>query len=146
MLAMVEANCPEEGQVKIHKAVMRASKTACARPTMTKEEKKCLATFVNIGGFKAWTLWDSGSTMTGITSMFSQVADIPVFPLLDPHILQLGTIGSQSVVNYGTEVDMMVLGAKGPIYMDIVNFDHYDMIIGTPYMRCNKVQLDFENN
>jgi hypothetical protein len=146
MLAMVEANCPEEGQVKIRKAVMRASKTARARPTMTKEEKECLAMFVNVGGFKAWTLWDSGSTTTGITPTFSQVADIPIFPLLDPHILQLRTIGSRSVVNYGTEVDMTVLGAKGLIYMDIANFDCYDMIIGTPYMRRNKVQLDFENN
>jgi hypothetical protein len=60
---------------------------------MTKEEKECLATFVNVGGFKAWALWDSGSTTTGITPMFSQVADIPIFPLLDPHVLQLRTIG-----------------------------------------------------
>jgi hypothetical protein len=30
--------------------------------------------------------------------------------------------------------------------MDIVNFDHCDMIIGTPYIRHNKVQLDFEND
>jgi hypothetical protein len=43
-------------------------------------------------------------------------------------------------------VDVTVLGAKGPIYMDIANFDRYDMIIGTPYMRHNKVQLDFEND
>jgi hypothetical protein len=49
-------------------------------------------------------------------------------------------------VNYGTEVDVTVLGAKGPIYMDIANFDCYNMIIGTPYMRHNKVELDFEND
>jgi hypothetical protein len=146
MLATVEANRPEEGWVKICKAVMRVSKTTHAHPTMTKEEKECLATFVNIGGFKAWTLWDSGSTMMGITPTFSQVADVPIFPLLDPHVLQLGTIGSRSVVNYGTEVDVTVPGAKGLIYMDIANFDHYNMIIGTPYMRQNKVQLDFEND
>jgi hypothetical protein len=111
-----------------------------------KEDKECLATFVNVGGFKAWTLWDSGSTTTGITPTFAQVADIPVFPLLDPHILQLGTIGSRSVVNYGTEVEVTAPGARGQIYMDIANFDRYDMIIGTPYMRHNKVQLDFEND
>jgi hypothetical protein len=44
------------------------------------------------------------------------------------------------------EVEVMVPGVKGSIYMDIAKFDHYDMIIGTPYMRHNKVQLDFEND
>ena len=113
---------------------------------MKKEDKECLATFVNVGGFKAWTLWDSGSTTTGITPTYAQVADISVFPLSDPHVLQLGTIGSRSVVNYGTEVGVVVPGAEGTIYMDVANFDRYDMIIGTPYMRQNKVQLDFEND
>jgi len=31
-------------------------------------------------------------------------------------------------------------------YVDVVNFDHYDMIIGTPFMRARKVILDFERN
>jgi len=30
--------------------------------------------------------------------------------------------------------------------VDIANFDHYDMIIGTPFMRKNKVILDFVSN
>jgi hypothetical protein len=94
MLTMVEANCPKEGQVRIWKAVMRALETTHAHPITTKEEKECLATFVDIGGFKAWALWDLGSTTTGITPMFSQVANIPVFLLLESHVLQLGTIGS----------------------------------------------------
>jgi hypothetical protein len=146
IIAMVEANRPENGQVKMCKAVMQASKTARARPMVKKEDKECLTAFVNVGGFKAWTLWDSGSATTGITPTFAQVADIPVFPLLDPHILQLGMIGSHSVVNYGTEVEVTAPGARGQIYMDIANFNRYDMTIGTPYMRHNKVQLDFEND
>jgi len=32
------------------------------------------------------------------------------------------------------------------LYMDIVNFDRYDMIIGTPFLRKNKVILDFIKN
>jgi predicted outer membrane repeat protein len=49
-------------------------------------------------------------------------------------------------VNYGTEVNVTTHGSNGAIYMDVVNFDRYDMIIGTPYMRANRVRLDFENN
>jgi hypothetical protein len=49
------------------------------------EDKECLATYVKVGNCEAWTLWDSGSTMTFITPSFAQVADVRVFPLEDPH-------------------------------------------------------------
>jgi hypothetical protein len=74
------------------------------------------------------------------------VADIRVFPLADPHILQLGTIGSCATVNFGMEVKVETPGAKDVIYVDIANFDCYDMIIGMPFMCKNKVLLDFEKN
>ena len=101
---------------------------------------------MDVGGCEAWTLWDSGSTTTGITLTFAQVANILVFPLENPHILQLGTVGSQSIVNYGTEVRVKAPGTDSTVYLDIANFDCYDMIIGMPYMRSNKVLLDFERN
>ena len=31
-------------------------------------------------------------------------------------------------------------------YVDIANFDRYDMIMGTPWMRRHKVLLDFDTN
>jgi len=33
-----------------------------------------------------------------------------------------------------------------PSYVDIANFDRYDMIIGTPFMRKHGVLLDFKRN
>jgi len=69
-----------------------------------------------------------------------------VFPLTNPHILQLGTIGSQSTINYSTETRVKAPGADKIVYLDIANFDHYDMITGTPYMRQNGVLLDFLND
>ena len=33
-----------------------------------------------------------------------------------------------------------------PTYVDIANFDRYDMIIGTPWMQKNKVVLDLIND
>jgi hypothetical protein len=146
MIKAIDNDGQKNGAVKVRKAVMQVSKTARTRPVLGREEKECLATFVNVGGINAWTLWDSGSTTTGITPTFAQVANILVFPLNDPHVLQLGTIGSRSIVNYGTEVNVTTHGSNGVIYMDVANFDRYDMIIGTPYMRANRVQLDFENN
>ena len=133
-------------EIKLRKARMKASKTARPRPITTHDEKECLATFVSVGGFQAWTLWDSGSTTTGITPTFAQVAEITVFPLSNPHTLQLGTVGSRSTMNYGMETLVTAPGINSTIYMDITNFDRYDMIVGTPFMRANRVHLDFEHN
>ncbi|KAF9456028.1 hypothetical protein BDZ94DRAFT_1144566, partial [Collybia nuda] len=106
---------------------------------------ECLATYVKVNGQDAWTLWDSGSTTTGITPAFAQVANIPVFALEDPHILQLGTTGSRANVNYGLYTQIKIQGTTTREYLDVANFDRYNMIVGTPYMHCNKVKLDFEN-
>ena len=32
------------------------------------------------------------------------------------------------------------------MYVDVANFDRYDMIIGTPFMRKHGVKLDFVKN
>ncbi|KAF8230731.1 hypothetical protein L208DRAFT_1060965, partial [Tricholoma matsutake] len=109
------------------------------------KEKECLATLVSISGCEAWTLWDWGSTMTGLTPAFAQVANILVFPLMNPHVLQLGTVGSRATVTYGADVKLEAPGISDKTYVDIANFDHYDMIIGTLFMHRNKVILDFEN-
>ena len=49
-------------------------------------------------------------------------------------------------MNYGAETEVAAPGMNGLVYMDIANFDRYDMIIGTPFMRTNKVHLDFEKD
>jgi hypothetical protein len=136
----------EAKQVQFCKAKVRADKTARYRPIVKPEDKECLATYIKVGKCEVWTLWDSGSTTTGIAPAFGEVADIQVFPLADPHILQLSTIGSCATINFGMEVKVETPGAKDFIYVDIVNFDRYDMIIGMPFMHKNKVLLDFEKN
>jgi hypothetical protein len=49
-------------------------------------------------------------------------------------------------VNYGTESRVKAPGVEQLTYLDVANFDRYDMIIGTPFMRQNKVWLDLESN
>jgi hypothetical protein len=116
------------------------------RPVIKPEEKECLATWVKVEGLDAWTLWDSGSTMTGITPTFAEVAKIPLDTLEDPHVLQLGTVGSQSVIKYGANVSIEMANSAFVSYVDVANFDRYDMIIGTPLLRKGRVVLDFIND
>jgi len=135
---------PREIRTRKHKLI--PSRKTRMRPKYSEEDKRCMATWVEINGLKAWTLWDSGSTTTGITPSFAEIARIPVDELTDPHVLQLGTVGSRSEIKYGTDVDIDIGGNKMRIYVDIANFDRYEMIIGTPFMRRNQVILDFKNN
>ncbi|KNZ80090.1 hypothetical protein J132_07378 [Termitomyces sp. J132] len=90
-------------------------------------------------------LWNSGST-TRITPSFTHVAEIQVALLATLITLQLGTIGSCSIVNHIARVTMKIPGEICNVYVDIANFDHYDMIVGTLFMRIHKVLLDFANN
>ena len=56
---------------------------------------------MKVNGHEAWTLWDSGSTTLGLTLSFAHVVGIRAVLLAMPVMLQLGTIESCSVVNYG---------------------------------------------
>ena len=93
-----------------------------------------------------WMLWDTGSMMMEITPSFVDVAKIAVFPLKNPYMLQLGTVGSCALVDYGAFVDVAMHGMSQREYVDVANFDCYDMIIGTLFMHSRKVILDFKND
>ena len=69
----------------------------------------------------------------------------PGLPPTNPHLLQLGTVGSRATMNYGADIRLEASGISNDTYVDITNFGHYDMIIGTPFMHRNKVVLDFKN-
>ena len=133
-------------EAQFQKVKLQAEQTAHFRPVVRLENKECLATYVKVGDCKVWALWDSGSMMMGITPSYAEAANARVFLLKDPHMLQLGMIGSHALVNYGLNVLVKAPGIKGETYVDVANFNHYNMIIYTPFMRNNKVKLDFEHN
>ncbi|KAG6870269.1 hypothetical protein C0992_000547, partial [Termitomyces sp. T32_za158] len=65
----------------------------------------------------------------GITPQFTHVNAIRVHELTEPLMLQLGTVGSCAVVQFGVEVKVKTSGQPTKEYVDIANFDRYDMII-----------------
>jgi hypothetical protein len=64
--------------------------------------------------------------------------------LENPVTLQLGTVGSWSMINFGV-VSHLELGTinDNNAYMDVVNIDRYDMIVSIPFMRKHGFVLDF---
>ena len=51
------------------------------------------------------------------------------------------------MINFGTQA-RLELGTitENDAYLDVVNIDRYDMIIGTPFMRKHGLVLDFKRN
>ncbi|KAG6834727.1 hypothetical protein H0H93_007799 [Arthromyces matolae] len=144
----VEETIPQDepAQVRMRQVQLKKAKGKLSRPKYRKEDKDCLITYVDVEGNPAWTLWDSGSTTTGMTPTFLNVHGIPVQELTEPLVLQLGTVGSRAKVLFGTKVKVTTEGSSSHEYVDVANFDRYDMIIGTPYMRKHNVVLDFVRN
>ena len=115
------------------------------RPRTNGLDRRCMAALVKVNGLEAYALLDSGSTTVSITHDFARVAELKVVQLENPVALQLGTVGSRSMINYGARTSVNL----GPVhetdaYLDVVNIDRYDMIIGTPFMRRHGLVLDFE--
>ncbi|KAG6861228.1 hypothetical protein C0993_002740, partial [Termitomyces sp. T159_Od127] len=135
-----------DGHIHMQRVTLQKAADKLQQPHYTPQEKECLVTYVEVNGHPAWMLWDSGSTTMGITPQFAHVNTIHVHELTEPLMLQLGTVGSCAIVQFGTEVRVKTSGQPTKEYVDIANFDRYDMIIGTPFMRKNKVLLDFVNN
>ncbi|KAJ6617013.1 hypothetical protein B0H10DRAFT_1948697 [Mycena sp. CBHHK59/15] len=99
---------------------LRHSKIACLRPKRKKSENFCLTGYVHINGKAAFALFDSRCTTEACSPDFARVAGIKV-------ILEYDNIRSEE-------------------YLDIVNLDRFDVVIGTKFMRRHKISLDFEFN
>ena len=70
---------------------------------------------------------------------------IKMFALEKPIALQLACIGSRSMINYGTHATIKIGCKVVEEYFDIANIEHYDTILGTPFLRKMGIVLDFRS-
>ena len=92
---------------------------------------------------KAHCLLDSGSEGVLLSPEFTQATGIKMFALEKPIALQLACISSRSMINYRTHVTIKISRKVVKEYFDIANIEHYDMILGTPFLRKMGIVLDF---
>ena len=118
---------------------------------LPKEERperdfKCMTTYVELNGVKGLALLDSGSSIDCVSPDFARVAGIHARPLAKPIGLQLGCVGSRSTINFGARCDLSIAGRKDSVYLDVVNVDHYDLVLGVPFLQQFGVKLNFEGD
>ena len=68
-----------------------------------------------------------------------------MFALEQPIALQLACIGSRSMINYGTHATIKIGHKVVEEYFNIANIEHYDTILGTPFLRKMGIVLDFRS-
>ncbi|KZT06182.1 uncharacterized protein LAESUDRAFT_654190 [Laetiporus sulphureus 93-53] len=105
-------------------------------------EQICLTTYMSINGLKALVLFDSGSTTDSISPDFAKVAGIKVHKLENPTVLQLSCMESHSRISFGASIPIVCTD----IYVNAVNLNRYDAVLGTPFMHKFGVYLDFEDS
>ncbi|KAI0039144.1 hypothetical protein FA95DRAFT_1452319, partial [Auriscalpium vulgare] len=127
-------------------ANLRRHSSSEEQPVRDPQLHQVLAANMRIGNADLYVLFDSGSTTNGISHEAAHVAKMDVFPLKEPMTLQLGCVGSRSRVNFGTRSTVTVGKRALPCYLDIVNIEHYDVILGTPFLKEHRVLLDFDHN
>ncbi|KAF8190256.1 hypothetical protein K438DRAFT_1493603, partial [Mycena galopus ATCC 62051] len=101
---------------------------------------------MKVNGMAAFTLFNSGCMTEACSPDFAQVAGLKVFPTHSEITLQLGTAGSRSKINHGVTALCEYNDIKSEEYLDIVNLDQFDIIVGTKFMRKHKMSLDFQYN
>jgi hypothetical protein len=116
-------------------------------PQTSGSDHHCMAALVKVNGLEAYALIDTGSMTTLVTHDFARVANLKVVQLENPVTLQLRMVGSHSMINFSARTRLEL----GPVreddaYLDVINIDRYDMIIGTPFMRKHGLVLDFNTN
>ena len=94
---------------------------------------------------KAHCLLDSGSEGVLLSLEFTEAMGTNTFALEQPIALQLACIGSQSIINYGTQATIKIGCKIVEEYFNIVNIEHYDAIVGTPFLRKMGILLDFRS-
>ena len=102
-----------------------------------------MVVLVKVNDLEVYALLNSGSTMVSIMHDFAQVTHLNIKQLETPVPLQLGTVGSHSMINFGARTRVELGPISSDAYMDVVNIDRYDMIIGTLFLREHRAVLDF---
>ncbi|KIJ29917.1 hypothetical protein M422DRAFT_94802, partial [Sphaerobolus stellatus SS14] len=96
-----------------------------------------------VGGTKACCLFDSGCEGIIMSSEFARATGICMHKLPEPIGIQQAFQGSRAKLYYTATTDITVGQQMYKEMFDIANVDYYDVMLGTPFLRRVKANIDF---
>jgi hypothetical protein len=96
---------------------------------------------VSMNGRPARALIDSGSLSDFMSVTLADQLKVNKVELTKPIVVQLTVQGSRSKVNYGTRVQLRYQSINEQRYFDVINLQHYDLVLGTPFLFQHRVMV-----
>jgi hypothetical protein len=109
------------------------------------DRAECLAAYFEIGGIRALTLFDTGSTFDTISPNLAQLCNAEIFELSKPVPIKLGSKGYESTISHGIQARTQIGPVDTDWYFDVSNIAFYDAIVGIPFCSYHNVELDVRN-
>ncbi|KIM53947.1 hypothetical protein SCLCIDRAFT_30891 [Scleroderma citrinum Foug A] len=106
----------------------------------------CFVVHAKVNGCEALMMVDTGSTINFVSLAFAMVAKLAAFTLESQLALQLGCVGSRSKITHGAHAPVHIGNITHDTYFDVANINQYDCILGLPFLRNNRVHLDFSED
>ena len=86
---------------------------------------------------------NTGSTSNFVSLAFATVHRIHAFPLEQQLTLQLGCVDSHSCITHRANAQIQIGAFNAQLYFDVANINHYDCILGIPFLQQNATIVDF---
>ncbi|TCD60760.1 hypothetical protein EIP91_009541 [Steccherinum ochraceum] len=114
-------------------------------PRRPRKRGRCMTCKIMIDGHEALALWDTGSTMEAVNAAFIAAHGIKAFELLKVLQFQMGCSGSRGKINYGCNVKLGLGSRTEDVYFDVINLDHYDVVLGVGFLTQVGAILNFKD-
>lgn len=117
-----------------------------AQPTRSPLSQQLVTILTVVNGTMALTCIDTGSTVDAITPEMVQVSKMQTFKLANPLPLQLACRGSRSKLQYGVNALIKADTHSAHEFLDVVNLDRYDCVLGIPFLRKHGAIVNLKEN
>ncbi|KIJ29819.1 hypothetical protein M422DRAFT_268690 [Sphaerobolus stellatus SS14] len=118
-------------------------KMKTTRPAWSKNDPLTITGYFLVGGTKACCLFDSGCEGIIMSSKFVQATGIRMHKLPESIGIQQAFQGSRVKLYYTVTMDITVGQRTYTEMFNISNVDYYDIMLGTPFLRRFKANIDF---
>ncbi|KIJ37812.1 hypothetical protein M422DRAFT_177458, partial [Sphaerobolus stellatus SS14] len=113
------------------------------RPARSKNDLLTITGYFLVGGTKACCLFNSGCEGIIMSSKFARATGIRMHKLLEPIGIQQAFQGSRAKLYYTATMDITIGQRTYTEMFDIANINYYDVMLGTPFLRRVKANIDF---